>query len=140
MIIIIKSETLLSQVPNFSNTSRWIWTLEVSDYQFQSTQNLANEQFEMTDPVSVFSSAEGIRWFQGTIDSRESLVPKFLRGNSCGFGISGSLESLITGNHWFPNFQLIMYNKPFLKVFQHKVSNIFMLKSKFNWQRRVYTI
>ena len=40
--------------------------------------------------VTVFSSAEGIRWFQGTADSKESLIPRFLRGNSGGLGISGS--------------------------------------------------
>ena len=57
--------------------------------------------------VTVVSSAEGIRWFQGTTDSRESLVPKFLKGNSCGLGTSGSLESLVPGNHWFHNFQLL---------------------------------
>ena len=45
--------------------------------------------------------------FQGTTDSRESLIPKFLRGNSCGFGTSGSRGSLVPGNHWFHNFQLI---------------------------------
>ena len=54
--------------------------------------------------LSVVSSAKGIRWFQGTTDSRESLIPQFLRGNSCGLGTSGSLESLMPGNHWFPKF------------------------------------
>ena len=44
------------------------------------------------------------RWFYSDSDSRESPIPKFLEGNSCGFGISDSLESVIPWNHWFWNF------------------------------------
>ena len=44
---------------------------------------------------------------RGSGDSREPLIPKFLRGNSCGCGTSGSRGSLVPGNHWFHNFQLI---------------------------------